>query len=186
MYRVLFLLPLIAALAFSSCGDDSSPSSPTSPSPTQQGDLAIGSGFNAVDVAALGPLAIVSPEGGANISTTQPVLTITNAAFGSPATYRFEIAEAAVGFGQLVDSEMDVPEGEEGTTFWQVTVPLIPGTEYVWRVTATAGTQTGTTETVAFLVRDAYAIDRPGEVVVYDPLTTGSSIAMEVEPKKSN
>jgi hypothetical protein len=75
---------------------------------------------------------------------------------------------------------MDVPEGEEGLTSWQVTVPLTPGIEYVWRVTATAGTQTGTTETVAFLVRDAYVSDRPGEVVVYDPLTTGSSIAMEV------
>lgn len=180
MYRILILLPLVAALVLPSCGDDSSPSSPTSPSPTQQGFLAIGEGLN-VDVAALGPLAIVSPEGGANISSVQPLLTVTNAAFGSPPrTYRFEVAEAAVGFGQLMDSESDVPEGEEGTTSWQVTTPLTPGTEYIWRVTATSSGQTGSTETSAFMVKDAYSLDRPGEVVVYDPLTTGSSVAMEV------
>jgi hypothetical protein len=119
---------------------------------------------------------------GIQLQTTQPILTVGNAAGGSGTrTYQFEVSEDD-SFGNPSASQNGVAEGEDGTTSWQVSPALESGKSYVWRVRATASGQSGAYSDVGnFSIRDAFSVNRPtGGLVVYDPLTAGSSVAMEV------
>jgi hypothetical protein len=85
-------------------------------------------------------------------------------------------------FGSLTTTSEGVTEGSDGTTSWQVTPALEPGQRYVWRVRAVAAGQSGAySDAGHFDIRDSFSAGRPtGGLVVYDPLTTGGSVALEV------
>lgn len=117
---------------------------------------------------------------GEHVATTQPILTVENATIGTTRLYRFDVATDP-GFTDVVASEDNIPEGEDGTTSWQVVPPLVPDTTYRWRVLASASGQSAVSEVSEFVVRQGFTSDRlTGGLVVYDPLTNGSSLAMEV------
>jgi hypothetical protein len=107
-------------------------------------------------------------------------LTVGNATGGGGSrTYRFELAEDE-SFSSLAASQDGVPEGDDGTTSWQSS-PIEPGRRYVWRARAVASGQSGAYSEVGYFnIRDAFSSGvHTGGLVVYDPLTNGSSVAME-------
>ncbi|MCD9026840.1 hypothetical protein LDO26_01235 [Luteimonas sp. BDR2-5] len=85
-----------------------------------------------------GSFNLTSPEAGANVGSLTPVLSATNAVDpdGDVVTYGFEVYDSST-LTEVVDSVSDLPEGENGTTQWQVTVPLTDRATYYWRGIAT-------------------------------------------------
>lgn len=155
---------IVMILLFVSCGDDSSPTSPTAPA---------GSSSAATTLTAP---TIVSPEPGANVDTTTPELVVSNAAGGAGLSYTFEVASDS-GFGALVASRTGIAQGD-GRTSWRVEPPLETGSEYWWRARAVSSGQNGPNSDVAsFAVIEGFTANRPtGGLVVFDPLTNGSSV----------
>jgi hypothetical protein len=108
----------------------------------------------------------------------QPELVIGNATGGAGTrTYRFDLALDSA-FQQRAVTESGVSEGLGGITKWRVTEPLEADTKYYWRVAASTSAGSGPYSAVSeFRVREAFRADRPnGSLVVFDPLTNGSSV----------
>jgi hypothetical protein len=177
MTRFLTLSSVVLTLTLFSCGDDS-PSSPDANS-TLTGNSQLNSGTQLAQAQPGGPLTL-NPVVGEHVATLQPTLVVENGTVGSPPrTYRFEVATDSAMLDILL-FEGDVPEGVEGTTSWQISTPLTVGNKYYWRAQATSGQTSAYSNVSEFIVKDGFTSDRPGEVTVYDPLTNGSSVAMEV------
>jgi hypothetical protein len=108
----------------------------------------------------------------------QPELVIGNATGGAGArTYIFDLALDSA-FQQIALTESGVAEGSGGTTRWRVTEPLEADTKYYWRAAARTSAGSGPYSAVSeFRVREPFRADRPtGSLVVFDPLTNGSSV----------
>lgn len=84
-----------------------------------------------------GAFSIAGPADDTSVDTAYPVLTVMNATDtdGDELTYTFEIFLDDT-LTQKVVSSGPVPQGESGTTSWQVTKALIDTNYYFWRVTA--------------------------------------------------
>ena len=123
----------------------------------------------------LGAPGIISPAAGGQVETTTPVLTVNNVTIsggtGTP-SYSFQIA-TDVGFANIVGTA-SVAQGAGSQTSWTVTTALSNG-EHFWRAQAVLGSTTGPYSTVvSFTV--AAGFTPQGGVLVFDPLTTGSSV----------
>ena len=177
MTRLLTLISIVLTLTLFGCGDDS-PSSPDA-NGAQLGNSQLSVGAQLAQAQPGGPLTL-SPVVGEHIASLQPLLTVENGTIGSPPRlYRFELANDSA-MTDILIFETDVMEGIEGTTSWQVSMPLTVGNKYYWRAQATSGQTSAYSNVSEFIVREGFTTDRPGEVSVYDPLTNGSSVAMEV------
>lgn len=77
---------------------------------------------------------LTTPVAGGVVNSLTPVLSATNAVDvdGDVVTYGFEVYRDASLAG-IVDSVGGLAAGENGTTQWQVTVPLTDDTVYYWR-----------------------------------------------------
>jgi hypothetical protein len=118
-----------------------------------------------------------SPATGATVGSTTPTLTVTNASGASGLRYRFEVARDS-SFGNVVAAGDDVTEGGTGTTSWQVSPDLGIGETYYWRArAAVAGTPGPYSSAANFAVEGGFVSESPvGSLLVYDPLTNGSSV----------
>ncbi len=166
MIRQAIFASLTAALLLPACGGDSSPTSPGSP-----GSTGPPPGAPTAD----------SPAKAAALTMTQPNLIVRNATGGSgPRTYTFEVAPDR-NFNSIEATVQGVAEGN-GTTSWQVSPPLDTGMQHWWRVKATAsGSEGPYSEIINFSIRDSFATNQhTGGLVVWDPLTNGSSIGTVV------
>ncbi len=148
------------------CSDNSS--SPTSPSNPSSGAP--------TDSSLTAPVA-QSPGSGEQIETVQPELVVNNATGGSGArTYSFEVATDSA-FQQSVASESGLMEGLGGITKWRVPEALAANARFFWRARAStssgAGPFSGTAE---FRIKAGFTRDRASEVVLFDPLTSGSTV----------
>jgi hypothetical protein len=121
---------------------------------------------------------IVGPNSPSPIGDNQPTLTVTNASVstGAVPTYSFQVATDQ-GFGSVVAQATGIAQGS-GQTAWDVPQALDPGA-YFWRARAEASGAQGPYSPVAQFA--ILGIDPgPGEtLVVFDPLTNGSTIATE-------
>jgi hypothetical protein len=160
------LCPILLALLAYACGD-SSPSSPSTPG---------GGGSSSTDPSLSAPTAQQPPVGEA-VFDLQPELVIGNATGGSGTrTYTFDIALDSA-FQRIALTESGVSEGLGGITKWRVSEPLEAETKYYWRVAARTGAGAGPYSSVSeFRVREPFTADRPGPVVLFDPLNNGSSV----------
>jgi len=147
------------------CGDTGSPTNPTNPS-----------GGTSTDCTLTAPIA-QSPGAAEQIETVQPELVVSNASGGSGArTYSFEVATDGA-FQQMVASETGVMEGLGGITKWRVPEALTADARYLWRVRASSSSGSGPFSAAAeFRIKAGFTRDRPAEVVLFDPLTTGSTV----------
>jgi hypothetical protein len=173
MNRGVTLTMVIATTAalLAACGDSSSPSNPTSPG--------VGTSQPSNDASLTAPT-LQSPAPGEAVKDLQPELQIGNAAGGSGTrTYTFELALDSA-FEQMAVTETGVQEGLGGVTKWVVSEPLTEDTSYFWRVRAISSAGQGPYSDVAqFRIREAFLVNRPtGDLVVFDPLTSGSSVGM--------
>src|SRR5690606_8993379 len=77
---------------------------------------------------------LTTPVAGGSVNSLTPVLSATNAVDvdGDVVTYGFEVYTDSSLTG-IVDSVGGLAAGENGTTQWQVTVPLTDDTVYYWR-----------------------------------------------------
>jgi hypothetical protein len=108
----------------------------------------------------------------------QPELIIGNATGGAGTrTYTVDLALDSA-FSQIALNETGISEGLGGITRWRVSEPLEADTKYYWRVAAVTSAGEGPYSAVSeFRVREPFRADRPtGSVVVFDPLTNGSSV----------
>lgn len=168
MIRFMSILYMLLAFLLPACKNDSS----TGPTPTTTISSAPPPGAPTAE----------SPSPGESLTSTQPTLTVANAEGGSgELTYGFEVA-SDTSFSDIEASAEGITEGEEGTTSWQVSPPLEPGMQHYWRVRATGSGQSGPySETTNFSLREGFTHNRPtGGLVVYDPLTNGSSVGQVV------
>jgi hypothetical protein len=108
-------------------------------------------------------------------------LTVGNSTGGTGApTYRFEIATDQ-GFSAVVAADEGIGQGEGGTTSWKVTVVLEAGQRYFWRSRANATGETSPWSTVAnFETLGGFNNTQPNPegILVFDPLTVGSSVGV--------
>ena len=154
------------------CGDNSSsPTNPSNPSNPSAGAPTTDSSLTA-------PVA-QSPGASEQIETVQPELVVNNATGGSSArTYSFEVATDGA-FQQMVASESGVMEGLGGITKWRVPEALVADARYLWRVRASTSCGAGPfSDTAQFRIKAGFTRDRPSEVVLFDPLTSGSTVGM--------
>ncbi|MGH9324636.1 MAG: hypothetical protein ACRD21_09480 [Vicinamibacteria bacterium] len=177
MRRLLlaFLSPIVAlALAFA-CGENT----PSSPSSAVAGaTAAAGSTGRSQNDPSLGAPTTQEPPVGEAVLDLQPELVIGNATGGAGTrTYMFDLALDSA-FQQIVLTESGVTEGLGGITRWRVTDPLEADTKYYWRVQAATSAGPGPYSAVSeFRVREPFSADRQnGSLVVFDPLTNGSSV----------
>lgn len=121
---------------------------------------------------------IASPPPGSEVSDAQPTLTVHNSTTGDPTTpkYQFELATDP-NFSQVVGGAEDLPQGQGGTTAWQVEAPLTPGL-YYWRAQARAGLIRSPYSSIADFEVVAPPEPTPagGGVLVFDPLAGGMSL----------
>lgn len=154
------------------CGDSSSPTSPSpSPSPSNPSS----GGPVASDPSLTAP-SLQEPATGEALQDLQPELVIGNATGGAGArTYTFDLAFDSA-FQEMALTDTGVKEGLGGVTKWRVTEPLEADTKYYWRVRAATSAGSGPYSSVSeFRIREAYLNPESGGVVVFDPLTNGSS-----------
>jgi hypothetical protein len=122
----------------------------------------------------------VSPASTATLTDNQPTLTVTNATVSNGAipTYSFQVASDQ-GFASVVAQTTGVGQGA-GQTSWRVGQPLADG-PYYWRARADAGGTAGPYSSASqFTILGTSA--GPGETtVLFDPLTGGSSLAIDRE-----
>jgi hypothetical protein len=166
---------IVGIALFISCGDKDGPTSPTSPSSSSSSSTSRSLGSSASD-ASLGAPTLQEPATGEAIQDLQPELVIGNATGGSGTrTYTFDLALDSA-FQQMALTESAVKEGLGGVTKWRVSDELEPDTKYYWRVRAATSAGTGPYSSVfEFRIREPYLNPESGGVVVFDPLTTGSS-----------
>ena len=164
---------VVVAIGLAGCGDES-PSSPTSPTGTGSGSTS-----SQTDASLTAPTAR-SPAVGEPVKDLQPELEIDNATGGSGTrTYTFELSLDSA-FQQMAVTETDIQEGLGGITKWRVPEPLMAEAKYFWRVRASTSAGVGPySDPAEFRIREAFSSDRPtGDLVVFDPLTSGSSVGM--------
>jgi hypothetical protein len=166
--------PVLLALFVYACGEDDSRSSPTSPS---RGGARAGGALASTDPSLSAPT-LQEPPVGEAVLDLQPELVIGNATGGvGTRTYTFDLALDSA-FREIALTEPGVSEGLGGITRWRVTEPLEADTKYYWRVAAVTSAGAGPYSAVSeFRVREPFRADRPtGSLVVFDPLTNGSSV----------
>jgi hypothetical protein len=117
------------------------------------------------------------PATGAEVTSTNPTLTVANATGAAGLRYRFEVASDS-SFTNVVAFGDDIPEGASGTTSWTVSPALDAGGTYQWRVRASANGTAGPYSTAAsFEVAGGFNSGIPvNSVYVSDPLTNGTSV----------
>jgi hypothetical protein len=125
----------------------------------------------------IGAPTLREPATGSQVTSTSPTLTVGNASGGQVLRYRFEVASDG-SFNTLVAVGDDVQEGANGTTSWNVSPALDPGTTYQWRARASANGALGPYSTTAsFEVEGGFNTGIPvNSVYVSDPLTNGTSV----------
>jgi hypothetical protein len=171
----LSLCPILLALLVYACGDEGG--SPSAPSSTSHGGARSGGVLAATDLSLSAPT-LQEPPAGEAVQDLQPELVIGNATGGSGTrTYTFDLALDSA-FQQIALTVPGVSEGLGGITRWRVPEPLQADTKYYWRVAAATATGDGPYSAVSeFRVREPFRADRPtGSLVVFDPLTNGSSV----------
>jgi hypothetical protein len=164
---------MVLALFLNACGDDGD--SPTTSSHSTGGRS--GGALASTDPS-LGAPTAQQPATGDAVQDLQPELVIGNATGGAGTrTYRFDLALDS-GFLQIALTESGVSEGLGGITRWRVTEPLEADTKYYWRAAAVTSAGAGPDSAVSeFRIREPFKADRPtGSLVVFDPLTNGSSV----------
>ena len=178
MRRTFFvsLCPILLALFACACGEeDGSPSSPSAGATS--GAKTAGGVIASTDPSLTAPTT-QSPPIGESVLDLQPELVIGNATGGSGTrTYTVDLALDSA-FLTIALTETGISEGLGGITKWRVTEPLEPDTKYFWRVAAVTSAGAGPNSAVSeFRVREPFKADRPtGSLVVFDPLTNGSSV----------
>jgi hypothetical protein len=169
--------PLCIVALFISCGDSRTPTSPTgtAAAPTSSGTTAKSAGPAAENTVLTAPT-LQEPAAGEAVQDIQPELVIGNATGGSGVrTYTFDLALDSA-FLQMALTETGVKEGLGGVTKWRVSEPLQSDTKYYWRVRASTPSGAGPYSSVSeFRVRESYLNPESGGIVVFDPLTNGSS-----------
>lgn len=153
------LFTFLATLALAvSCGDDESPSGPTTITSAP---------------------AHVSPAAGATVDSRNPTLTVSNVSVssGTP-TYHFQVARDS-GFTAMVAEGRGIAQGASQTS-WQVATALENGS-FFWRARAESGSTSGPFSQGSELKVNApgFGSDTPiNGLLVYDPLTNGTSIGV--------
>jgi hypothetical protein len=173
-FSLLSLGPVLLALFVYACGDDGSPSSPSSRSSS---GARPGGPQASTDPALSAPTPQEPPVGEA-VQDLQPELVIGNATGGTGTrTYTFDLALDSA-FQEIALTESGVSEGLGGVTRWRVSEPLEADTKYYWRVAAVTSVGAGPYSALSeFRVREPFKADRPtGSLVLFDPLTNGSSV----------
>jgi hypothetical protein len=170
--RSFWLSPLLFGALLWACGD----SSPSSPSGTNGPVSKTTTGSSSESGAAPSAPTLQSPPTGEAVQDLQPELVIGNASGGAGTrTYTFDLALDSE-FQDMALSESGVTEGLGGITKWMVSEPLKPDTKYYWRVRAVASDGAGPYSSVSeFRVREPFINREGGEMIVFDPLTGGSS-----------
>ncbi len=126
------------------------------------------------------PPTIVSPEGGEEVGSQSPTLTVRNATTtDGPPTYTFQVATDR-SFNDIVAREGGVREGSDGKTAWQVEKSL-EARKHFWRAYADLGTSRLTSEVADFTVPEESEPSLPGvggggQVILTDSLTNGGSV----------
>lgn len=172
---LLLFLTLILGAWLAACGSDS-PSGPSGPS----GPGATGGNSTAQADPSLTPPEPRAPAVGEAVKDLQPELEIGNASGGAGTrTYTFELALDSA-FQQIALAESGVQEGLGGVTKWRVSEELEADTKYFWRARARTSAGAGPNSSVSeFRIFEPFTSDRPtGDLVVFDPLTSGSSVGM--------
>jgi hypothetical protein len=173
-FSLLSLGPVLLALFVYACGDDGSPSSPSSRSSS---GARPGGPQASTDLSLSAPTPQEPPVGEA-VQDLQPELVIGNATGGTGTrTYTFDLALDSA-FQEIALTESGVSEGLGGVTRWRVSEPLEADTKYYWRVAAVTSVGAGPYSALSeFRVREPFKADRPtGSLVLFDPLTNGSSV----------
>ncbi|MFQ5792132.1 MAG: hypothetical protein ACE5JI_16805 [Acidobacteriota bacterium] len=119
----------------------------------------------------------VSPAAGTVVTSDQPTLTVSNASVsnGSTPTYTFQVATEG-GFQSIAAQGSGIAQGADGQTSWQVTAPLEDGRHF-WRVRARAANTDGPFSASVEFTVTALGSGKPGEeVLLFDPLTDGTSL----------
>jgi hypothetical protein len=172
---LLLLCPLFLALVVYGCGDEGSPSSPSS---TPTGGARVGAnGLAVTDPSLTAPVPQQPPIGEA-VFDLQPELGFGNATGGvSTRTYQIDLALDSA-FQQIAVQETGIAEGEGGMTRWTVSESLLAETKYYWRIAAVTSAGAGPYSQVSeFRIREPFTDNRRnGSLVVFDPLTNGSSV----------
>ncbi len=126
----------------------------------------------------IGAPTLASPASGSDANEEQPTLVVGNAMVsdGSIPSYAFQIATDPA-FNEIVAQADGIAQGTGGQTSWMVSTALGPG-QHFWRARAGASGIDGPYSQVAELtVIVAFKSNEPrGGVLVYDPLTTGSTV----------
>jgi hypothetical protein len=108
-------------------------------------------------------------------------LTVGNSSGGTGTpTYRFEIATDQ-GFSAILAADEGIGQGEGGSTSWKVTVVLDAGQTYYWRCRSSATGESSPWSTVAnFDTLGGFNNTQPSPegILVFDPLTVGSSVGV--------
>ena len=120
---------------------------------------------------------IVGPNGA--VTDNPPTLTVANVTVsdGSGATYTFQVATDQA-FTDIFRQVTGLAQGS-GQTSWTMAAAL-PSGNYFWRARAVAGGVNGPWSSVAELNNGGATPAGPGEtVVVFDPLTTGSTLGQQ-------
>ena len=154
---ILIVLSILAlTLTYVACSEESPTSSSSLTAPTIQ-----------------------SPAVGATLTDLQPTLTVGNSTGGvGEPTYRFEISTDQ-GFSTTVAADEGIGQGASGSTSWQVTSVLDAGQTYYWRSRSSATGESSPWSSVAsFATLGGFtsADPRPGGILIFDPLTVGSSV----------
>jgi hypothetical protein len=102
----------------------------------------------------------LAPDNGLELPETPPyLLSHGNAADadGDPRSYSYAVYSDSL-MTTLVAQASDQPEGEGGTTSWQITAPLTPMESYFWRVRAGDGYEYGGWSDLASFVLGSAAV----------------------------
>jgi len=85
-----------------------------------------------------GPFGISSPRNDSEVDTQTPTLEVTNSVDvdEDTLTYTFEVYDDRE-MSALIATSSEIPEGEDGTTSWEVENVLNDNTRYFWRCVAT-------------------------------------------------
>jgi hypothetical protein len=178
--RALFASAALALAFFASCRVDE-PVLPTggvgSDAAQATGDVALSptSGSTSTLTAPI----ISDPLSGSSVSESRPTLTVLNSARtgGETPTYLFQVS-ADSGFTVLEAQSTQIPEGDSGSTSWQIDRELDDG-HHFWRVRARSGvTDSDFSATADFTIGSSTTAPPPPSptsgVLLSDPLIGGS------------
>jgi hypothetical protein len=134
-----------------------------------------------------GPFNISSPADKVEVSSTTPVLEVTNSfdVDEDVLTYSFEVYGDSSMTGPPIASATGVPQGANGSTSWTVSTALNDNAWYYWRVVATDEHGASSETTVAsFFVNTKN--DAPGTPTVLDPADGAEVAVQELDLKVTN